>query len=54
MFVYALHIGAGTIGLVSGLVAAFARKGGICTARPESFLLYPCWLWRRSLPTLPL
>src|SRR5579863_5766506 len=25
---YVFHIGAGTIGLVSGLVAAFARKGG--------------------------
>ena len=25
---YVLHIGAGTIGLASGLVAAFARKGG--------------------------
>jgi hypothetical protein len=25
---YALHVGGGTIGLVSGLVAAFSRKGG--------------------------
>jgi hypothetical protein len=28
MFAYIFHIGAGTIGLASGLVAAFARKGG--------------------------
>jgi hypothetical protein len=28
MLAYVLHIGAGTIGLASGLVAAFARKGG--------------------------
>src|SRR5882757_4848332 len=25
---YALHIGGGTVGLLSGLVAAFSRKGG--------------------------
>lgn len=28
MLAFALHIGGGTIGLASGLVAAFARKGG--------------------------
>jgi hypothetical protein len=28
VFAYVLHIGGGTIGLASGLVAAFARKGG--------------------------
>jgi hypothetical protein len=28
MLAYVLHIGGGTIGLVSGLIAAFARKGG--------------------------
>lgn len=28
LLAYVLHIGAGTIGLASGLIAAFARKGG--------------------------
>src|SRR5277367_1181523 len=28
LLAYVLHIGGGTIGLASGLVAAFARKGG--------------------------
>jgi hypothetical protein len=28
LLAYVLHIGGGTVGLVTGLAAAFARKGG--------------------------
>jgi hypothetical protein len=52
MLAFVLHIGAGTIGLVSGTVAAFARKGGrLHRAAGNVFFVsmlvmaaFACWL----------
>jgi len=45
MLAYVLHIGGGTIGLVAGTVAAFARKGGYLHRMAGNVFSFPCWSW---------
>jgi hypothetical protein len=37
-----LHIVAGTLGMLSGFVAVFLRKGSRRHGLPEMYLSYPC------------
>jgi hypothetical protein len=41
---YVLHIGGGTIGLASGLVAAFARKGGYLHRKAGTVFVVSMWV----------